>query len=86
VQGDTAQVAIGRGTYGARSMVVGGNALKVAADTIVDKGKKLAAEMMEADAGDLVFKDGQYRVTGTDKMISLVDVAKASYAPMGPEG
>jgi len=67
-------------------MVVGGNALKVAADTIVDKGKKLAAEMMEADAGDLVFKDGQYRVTGTDKMISLVDVAKASYAPMGPEG
>jgi aerobic carbon-monoxide dehydrogenase large subunit len=84
VQGDTAQVAIGRGTYGARSMVVGGNALKAAADEIVEKGKKRAADLMEADAGDLVFKDGQYRVTGTDKVISIVDVAKASYAPMGP--
>ncbi len=84
VQGDTAQVAIGRGTYGARSMVVGGNALKAAADAIVEKGKKLAADMMEADAGDVVFADGQYRVTGTDKVISIIDVAKASYAPMGP--
>jgi carbon-monoxide dehydrogenase large subunit len=84
VQGDTAQVAIGRGTYGARSAIVGGNALKVAADTIVERGKRLAAAMMEADAGDLEFKDGQYRVTGTDKSISIVDVAKASYAPMGP--
>jgi carbon-monoxide dehydrogenase large subunit len=84
VQGDTAQVAIGRGTYGARSMVVGGNALKAAADAIVEKGKKLAADMMEADAGDVVFADGEYRVTGTDKVISIIDVAKASYAPMGP--
>ncbi len=84
VQGDTAQVAIGRGTYGARSMVVGGNALKAAADALVEKGKKLAADLMEADVGDLDFKDGQYRVTGTDKTISIVDVAKASYAPMGP--
>jgi carbon-monoxide dehydrogenase large subunit len=65
-------------------MVVGGNALKAAADEIVEKGKKLAADLMEADAGDLVFKDGQYRVTGTDKVISIVDVAKASYAPVGP--
>jgi carbon-monoxide dehydrogenase large subunit len=84
VQGDTAQVAIGRGTYGARSMVVGGNALKFAADQMIDKGKKIAAAMMEADAGDLEFKDGSYRVTGTDKAINLVDVAKATYAPMGP--
>ena len=84
VQGDTAQVTIGRGTYGARSMVVGGNALKAAADAIVEKGKKLAADLLEADAGDLTFANGQYRVTGTDKTISIVDVAKASYAPMGP--
>jgi carbon-monoxide dehydrogenase large subunit len=84
VQGDTAQVPIGRGTYGARSAVVGGNALKVAVDTIIEKGKRLAAAMMEADAGDIEFKDGTYRVAGTDKSISIVDVAKASYAPMGP--
>ncbi|TMK02715.1 MAG: xanthine dehydrogenase family protein molybdopterin-binding subunit [Alphaproteobacteria bacterium] len=84
VQGDTAQVPIGRGTYGARSAVVGGNALKVASDALVAKGKQLAAAMMEADAADLEFEDGQYRVVGTDKAITLTDVAKASYAPMGP--
>jgi carbon-monoxide dehydrogenase large subunit len=84
VQGDTAQVSIGRGTYGARSAVVGGNALKLAADNMIEKGKKLAATMMEADAGDLEFKEGSFRVIGTDKAISLVDVAKASFAPMGP--
>ena len=76
--------AIGRGTYGARSAVVGGNALKSAADAMIEKGKQLAAAMMEADAGDIEFKDGSYRVTGTDKAIALIDVAKASYAPMGP--
>jgi len=84
VQGDTAQVAMGRGTYGARSAVVGGSALKLAADAIIDKGKPLASAMMEADVADLEFKEGHYRVAGTDKSISIVDVAKASYAPMGP--
>jgi carbon-monoxide dehydrogenase large subunit len=84
VQGDTAQVAIGRGTYGARSAMVGGNALKVAAETLIDKGKPLAAAMMEVDAADIEFKDGQYRVAGTDKTIPITEVAKASYAPMGP--
>jgi carbon-monoxide dehydrogenase large subunit len=84
VQGDTAQVAFGRGTYGARSAMVGGNALKVAADIIIDKGKGMASALMEADVADLEFKDGSYRVAGTDKSIALVDVAKAFYAPMGP--
>ena len=84
VQGDTAQVAIGRGTYGARSAVVGGSALKRAADNMIEKGKERAAAMMEADAGDIEFKDGEYKVSGTDKKVALVDVAKASFAPMGP--
>ena len=84
VQGDTAQVAIGRGTYGARSATVGGNALMAAADAIVEKGKALASAMMEADVADIEFKEGRYQVAGTDKSIALVDVAKATYAPMGP--
>jgi carbon-monoxide dehydrogenase large subunit len=84
VQGDTAQVAMGRGTYGARSAVVGGSALKLAADAIIDKGKTMASALMEADVADIEFKEGSYRVSGTDKKISIVDVAKASYAPMGP--
>ncbi len=84
VQGDTAQVPIGRGTYGARSAVVGGSALKRAADNMIEKGKERAAAMLEADKGDIEFKDGKYVVSGTDKAIALVDVAKASFAPMGP--
>jgi carbon-monoxide dehydrogenase large subunit len=84
VQGDTAQVAIGRGTYGARSATVGGNALFKATEAIIEKGKPLAAMLMEADAADIEFKDGQYRVIGTDKAMAIVDVAKAAYAPMGP--
>ena len=83
VQGDTAEVPMGRGTYGARSAMVGGNALKAAADAIIEKAKPMAAAMMEASAADLEFKDGQFRVVGTDKTKSLVDVAKAFYAPMG---
>jgi aerobic carbon-monoxide dehydrogenase large subunit len=84
VQGDTAQVPIGRGTYGARSAIVGGNALKAASEAIIEKGKVLAAALMEADAADIEFKEGQYRVVGTDKAITITDVAKAAYAPMGP--
>jgi carbon-monoxide dehydrogenase large subunit len=84
VQGDTAVVPIGRGTYAARSATVGGNALKAASEAIIDKGKPLAATLMEADASDIEFTDGQYRVVGTDKAITIMDVAKAAYAPMGP--
>jgi carbon-monoxide dehydrogenase large subunit len=84
IQGDTAQVPIGRGTYGARSATVGGNALLMASNAIVEKGKALAAALMEADAADIEFKDGSFRVVGTDKAIAITEVAKASYAPMGP--
>jgi aerobic carbon-monoxide dehydrogenase large subunit len=84
IQGDTGQVAMGRGTYAARSSLVGGNALKVAADTIIDKAKPVAAALMEAAEGDLEFKDGSFRVAGTDKTIPLTGVAQALYAPMGP--
>jgi carbon-monoxide dehydrogenase large subunit len=84
IQGDTAQVPIGRGTYGARSATVGGNALLMASNALVEKGKTLAAALMEADAADIEFKDGTFRVVGTDKAIPITEVAKASYAPMGP--
>jgi len=68
----------------ARSAVVGGSALKAAADGIVEKGKPMASALMEADAADIEFKDGRYLVAGTDKSIAITDVAKAFYAPMGP--
>src|SRR5262249_20919582 len=55
--------------------------LRRAADAIIDKAKLMAAAMLEADAGDIEFKDGNFTVAGTDKAIPLVEVAKASFAP-----
>jgi len=83
VQGDTNQVAFGRGTYASRSSLVGGSALKAAADALVDKARPLAAHLMEAAAADVQFADGKFRVVGTDRAMALVDVAKAFYRPVG---
>jgi carbon-monoxide dehydrogenase large subunit len=83
VQGDTAQVAFGRGTYASRSSLVGGSALKVAADGIVDKARALAAHLMEAAPADVAFEDGRFRVVGTDRAIAITDVARAFYRPVG---
>jgi len=83
VQGDTDQVAFGRGTYASRSVMVGGGALKAAADNVIEKAKPLAAHLLEASAGDLSFNDGRFQITGTDRSIPLVDVAKAFYRPVG---
>ncbi|MPZ41451.1 MAG: molybdopterin-dependent oxidoreductase [Rhizobiales bacterium] len=82
VQGDTDAVPIGRGTYGSRSMQVGGNALKKAADAIIDQAKAMAAHLMEAAVGDVEFKDGRFGIVGTDRTMALTDVAKAFYRPM----
>jgi carbon-monoxide dehydrogenase large subunit len=83
VQGDTDQVSFGRGTYASRSAMVGGNALRAAADTLIEKAKPLAAHLLEAAAGDLSFKEGRFHITGTDRSIPLVDVARAFYRPVG---
>ncbi len=82
VQGDTDAVPMGRGTYGSRSMHVGGNALKRAADAIIEKAKPMAATMLEAAAGDLEFKDGSFRIVGTDRALPLTEVAKGFYRPV----
>ncbi|HET7669659.1 MAG TPA: xanthine dehydrogenase family protein molybdopterin-binding subunit [Burkholderiales bacterium] len=84
VQGDTDAVAFGRGTYASRSAMLGGSALKGAADAIIEKAKPMAAHLLEAAAADLEFKEGQFKVVGTDRGIPLTDVAKAFYRPVGP--
>ncbi len=82
IQGDTDEVPIGRGTYGSRSMHVGGNALKRAADAIIEKAKPMAAMMMEAAAGDLEFRDGSFRIVGTDRALPLTAVAMSLHRPV----
>jgi carbon-monoxide dehydrogenase large subunit len=82
LQGDTNEVAVGRGTYGSRSMHVGGNALKRAADAIIEKAKPMAAMMLEAAASDLEFKDGSFHIVGTDRSLPLTAVAQSLHRPM----
>jgi aerobic carbon-monoxide dehydrogenase large subunit len=82
VQGDTNEVAVGRGTYGSRSMHVGGNALKKAADAIIEKAKPMAAMMLEASAADIEFKDGSFHIVGTDRSLPLPAVAQSLHRPM----
>ncbi|HJO04526.1 MAG TPA: xanthine dehydrogenase family protein molybdopterin-binding subunit [Acidobacteriota bacterium] len=81
VHGDTGQVPFGMGTYGSRSLAVGGSAIQMAIDRIVAKGKKIAAHLMEASEGDVEFADGRFSVAGTDKSLGLADVSLTAYVP-----
>jgi aerobic carbon-monoxide dehydrogenase large subunit len=81
VQGDTEQVPFGRGTYASGSAIIGGGALRAAADEIIHKAKVVASFLLEANADDLEFSDGILRVAGTDRAVSLRDVAKWTYHP-----
>ena len=81
VHGDTAQIGFGMGTYGSRSIAVGGSAIYMAMEKIIDKGKKIAAHLMEAAVEDVVFEDGNFTVAGTDKSKALGEVAFAAYVP-----
>jgi carbon-monoxide dehydrogenase large subunit len=81
VEGDTDQVPFGSGTFGSRSIAVGGSALDRAAMKIVAKGKLIAAHLMEASAGDITFANGVFAVAGTDRRVHLREVARAAYIP-----
>jgi carbon-monoxide dehydrogenase large subunit len=82
-QGDTDKVLFGRGTFAQRSMSAGGSALRLAADEVIRKGRHFAAWMLEAAEADIVFEDGVFRVSGTDRQVGFRDVARKSYAERG---
>jgi aerobic carbon-monoxide dehydrogenase large subunit len=81
IHGDTGRIPFGMGTYGSRSIAVGGSALMKALDKIEAKAKKIAAHLLEASAEDIEFKDGIFRVAGTDRTKTFVDVSLAAYVP-----
>ena len=81
VHGDTAKIPFGMGTYGSRSLAVGGTAMVKAMDKIIAKGKKIAAHLMEAAVEDIEFKDNVFSVAGTDKTKTLTDISLAAYVP-----
>jgi carbon-monoxide dehydrogenase large subunit len=81
VFGDTDKVQFGMGTYGSRSLVVGGPALAKASDKVIAKGKKIAAHLLEASEQDITFERGTFSVIGTDRKKTLADIALAAYVP-----
>ncbi|MEB0112146.1 xanthine dehydrogenase family protein molybdopterin-binding subunit [Variovorax sp. RTB1] len=81
VHGDTGRVPFGMGTYGSRSISVGGAAIMKALDKIETKAKKIAAHLMEASDADIEFANGEFTVKGTDKKIPFGQVALTAYVP-----
>ena len=81
VHGDTGKIPFGMGTYGSRSLAVGGSAIVKAMDKIVAKATKIAAHMLESSESDIEFVDGAFNVKGTDKSLSFGEVALSAYVP-----
>ncbi len=81
VHGDTAKVPFGMGTYGSRSLAVGGSALVKALDKVERKARKIAAHLMEAAEADIEVQDGRFAIAGTDKSVGIADIALAAYVP-----
>jgi aerobic carbon-monoxide dehydrogenase large subunit len=81
VHGDTGRVPFGMGTYGSRSLAVGGAAIMRAIDKIEAKAKKIAAHLMEASDADVEFANGEFTVKGTDKKVTFGQVALTAYVP-----
>ena len=79
--GDTDMVTFGRGSFASRSAALGGSAVALAADKVIDKGKRIAAHLLEAAEDDISFADGLFAVSGTDRSVDIVEVARAAYEP-----
>jgi carbon-monoxide dehydrogenase large subunit len=79
--GDTGKVLFGMGTYGSRSIAVGGTAIMKAIDKVVAKGRKIAAHLLEASEADIEFANGEFRVAGTDRKKAFAEVSLAAYVP-----
>jgi len=81
IDGDTDRVGYGMGTMGSRSTVIGGTALVIAADKVVAKGRKIAARLLEAAEADIVFADGKFAVVGTDRAVTIGEIARTAFQP-----
>ena len=81
VEGDTGAVPFGTGTFGSRSIAVGGSALHRAADRVVEKARAIAGHMLEAAPEDIAFAGGAFTVAGTDRRVSFEAVAERAHVP-----
>jgi carbon-monoxide dehydrogenase large subunit len=81
VSGDTDLIAHGRGTFGSRSLMVGGAAVVRASEKIIARARQIVAQILEADDADIEFDAGTFRVAGTDRTIRIEEVARRSHVP-----
>jgi aerobic carbon-monoxide dehydrogenase large subunit len=81
IEGDTDQVPFGSGTFGSRSIAVGGSALDCAATKVIEKGKYIAAHLLEASVEDITFDRGEFSIAGTDRRLTLREVARIAHVP-----
>jgi aerobic carbon-monoxide dehydrogenase large subunit len=81
IEGDTDQVPFGSGTFGSRSIAVGGSAIDRAVIKIIEKSKRIAAHLLEASMEDIAFAGGVFSIAGTDRQLTLPEVARAAHIP-----
>ena len=81
LHGDTGRSDYALGTYGSRSLAVGGSAIVKATDKIIAKGRKIAAHMLDASEGQVEFEDGQFNVADSNQSLTFGEVAFAAYVP-----
>jgi aerobic carbon-monoxide dehydrogenase large subunit len=79
VHGDTDRTPYGWGTFASRSLVISGGAATLAARKMREKLRAIAGDLLEASRDDIVLEDGQARVTGTDRSVSIAVLARAAY-------
>jgi carbon-monoxide dehydrogenase large subunit len=79
--GDTDALGAGRGNGGSGALTVGGSAVTRATEKIVERGRRIAAKLLEASPEDIVLRDGKFTVAGTDKGVTWASVARTAYVP-----
>jgi len=79
--GDTDNLGTGRGNGGSGALSVGGSAVVRAVDKVIERGRRIAAHLLEAAHEDVAFREGRFVVAGTDRGVTLGSVAKAAYQP-----
>ena len=81
VHGDTGRIPFGVGTVGSRSLAVGGPALVKSLDKIINKGKDIAAHLLESSVDEIIFENGEFSIENSNKFVALGDVIGAAYVP-----
>ncbi|MEO0467758.1 MAG: molybdopterin cofactor-binding domain-containing protein [Pseudomonadota bacterium] len=81
IHGDTDKTPVGMGTYGSRSLAVGGSAILKAADKIIEKGTRIAAHLLDTEPGEIAFEEGYFKTTSRNASLSLSEIVHAAYVP-----